>query len=254
MIMKTEIDQQPGTVIDRINDAIRDNPLAAGFIGAGLAWMIFGTRGFGAIAGAAKEATGKATSAAVDAGSSLSQGLRKVATTAASTARDVASSVGEQATAMVSDVNAADGEKSTDTLNSAASVVRENVRSTLSSGGEFGQALKSRLSEGLERQPLLLGAIGLVIGAGIASTFATTEIESQWLAPHGEAARGVLKGAVEEAKNRSREVVAAVQSEATRQSLTMDDAAKAVSTVADKVKNVAGSAKDAVHKPFGLKS
>lgn len=116
-------------MVDRINDAIRDNPLAAGLIGAGIAWMIFGMRGFGAIAGAAKEA--KATSAAVDAGSSLSQGLRKVATTAASTARGVASSVGEEATAMVSDMNAADGEKTADTLNSATAVVRESVQSAV---------------------------------------------------------------------------------------------------------------------------
>ena len=58
MIFKDELDRA-GPVVDRLNTAIRDNPLAAGLIGAGLAWMLMGgAKGFGVVAGAAKDAAG----------------------------------------------------------------------------------------------------------------------------------------------------------------------------------------------------
>ena len=41
MSMQDQIDRA-GPVIDRVNAAIRENPLAAGLIGAGVAWMLFG--------------------------------------------------------------------------------------------------------------------------------------------------------------------------------------------------------------------
>jgi hypothetical protein len=50
MNLKEEINRA-SPMVDRVNDAIRDNPLAAGLIGAGLAWMIFGTRGFATLGG-----------------------------------------------------------------------------------------------------------------------------------------------------------------------------------------------------------
>jgi hypothetical protein len=237
-------------VVDRVNDAIRQNPLAAGLIGAGLAWMVFGTKGFGAIAGMAKDATGKATSAAVGAGAGLAGGLQKAATTATTAARDVVSSVGDQAASIVPDVNAADLDKPAETLNHAGAAVRESIQSVVSSGRDYGQVLQSRLSESLERQPLLLGAIGLAIGAGIASTFATTAVEREWLGEQGEAARTALKGAVDEAKDRAREVVSEVQQEASRQGLSLDAAKEAAATVAGKVKNVTGSVSEAAKKPF----
>ena len=71
---------------------------------------------------------------------------------------------------------------------------------------------------------MLLGAIGLAIGAGIASTFATTEVETEWMGEQGAAAREKLQGAVAEGKERARKVVADVQEEAARQGLTLDAA------------------------------
>jgi hypothetical protein len=245
-------------IVDQVNEAIRQNPLAAGLIGAGLAWMVFGTKGFGAIAGMAKNATGKATSAAVDAGSSLGGGIRAAAKTATTAARDVVSSVGDQAASIVPDVNAADLDKPAEafdqagasTRNQAGASTRESIQSAVSAGREYGQVLQSRLSESLERQPLLLGAIGLAVGAGIASTFATTAVEREWLGEQGDAARTALKGVVDEAKDRVKEVVSEVQQEASRQGLTRDGAKEAASTVAEKMKNLAGSATEAAKKPF----
>ena len=47
MTFQHELDRA-GPVVDRLNAAIRDNPLAAGLIGAGIAWMLMGgAKGFG---------------------------------------------------------------------------------------------------------------------------------------------------------------------------------------------------------------
>ena len=40
---------------------------------------------------------------------------------------------------------------------------------------------QSSLADMLERQPLLLGAVGLAIGAAIAGAFRTSELENEWV-------------------------------------------------------------------------
>ena len=75
MNFKDELDRA-GPIVDRVNAAIRDNPLAAGLIGAGVAWMLMGgAKGFGVMAGAAKDAAGMAGSAAITAGNAVASGV-----------------------------------------------------------------------------------------------------------------------------------------------------------------------------------
>jgi len=236
-------------MVELVNDAIRENPLAAGLIGAGLAWMLLGSTGFGRVAGVAKNAAGKAVSAAVDAGEGMAGGIQGAASKLGASARELASTVGHQAASIVPDIEAPSFDKPADAFKEAGNAVRSGVESAVTSGRQYGQVLQSRLSDSLERQPLLLGAIGLAIGAGVASAFATTELESQWFGEQGDAARNALKGVVDEAKDRALEVVSEVQEEASRQGLSLDAAKEAASAVAGKVKNVAGSAGEAVKKP-----
>jgi hypothetical protein len=248
--MSMDENRPTSPILDQVNDAIRENPLAAGLIGAGLAWMLFGSKGIGAIAGVAKEATGKAAGAVVDAGTGLAGGVQKAASGVGIAVRDAASTIQDHAASIVPDISTSGLEKPAETLKQTGTAVREGFQSTISSGREASQVLHSRLSEGLERQPLLLGAIGLAIGAGIASTFATTEIEGQWMGQHGKATREAAQGAFEEAKERAQGVISEVQAEASRQGLNMDAAKEAASTVADKVKAVAGTTQEAIKKPF----
>src|SRR5512142_1552033 len=91
-------DNRAGSVVDRVNAAIRENPLAAGLIGAGIAWMLLGgAKGFGVTAGVVKDAAGKAGAAATKAGTSVANGLAKAGSTAGTglknTTSDVAGSV-----------------------------------------------------------------------------------------------------------------------------------------------------------------
>src|SRR5690242_147019 len=102
MNLKDEINRAP-PVVDRFNDAIRENPLAAGLIGAGLAWMLLGSKGFGAAAGLAKGAAGGSVSAVGAVGGATADGLLSAGKAAASAARDTASRVADAAASIVPD-------------------------------------------------------------------------------------------------------------------------------------------------------
>src|SRR5215217_6199822 len=96
MNIRNEIDRA-APMVDRINDAIRENPLAAGLIGAGLAWMLFGAKGLGTVAGLAKDAAVGTVSAVGTLGGATADGLRTAGKAAASAAQGAASTVADGA-------------------------------------------------------------------------------------------------------------------------------------------------------------
>jgi hypothetical protein len=240
--MRDELNKA-GPVIDGLNAAIRENPLAAGLIGAGVAWMLLGgPKGLVAMAGAAKGAADKAGLAAVNAGNAVASGMSTASSNAAAGIKDAASVVTDTVASIVPDLSVPDTENAYRAVADAKSAVGERINSVEETSREYGAAIKSHLSESLERQPLLLGAIGLAIGAGIASTFASTAVEGEWMGEKSTAVREQLESLADDAKDRARQVVADVKEEADRQGLTTDAAKSAARGITDKVKNVAGAA------------
>jgi hypothetical protein len=237
-------------MVDRLNDAIRDNPLAAGLIGAGVAWMIFGAKGFTTLGGLAKDAASSTASAAMAAGGAVSDGVRTAGKAAVSAAQTAGTVVGDKATSIVPDLDVHDVGGVANSAAEASTVVGDRLKSVAASGKEYGAVLKSRLSDTLEQQPLLLGAIGVAIGAGIASAFATTDAEREWIGERGAQARDAIEGVLTDVKDRAQDVLSEVQDEASRQGLTVEGAKAAAASVAGKLRNVAGGATDAVKKPF----
>jgi hypothetical protein len=249
MNIRNEIDRA-SPIVDRLNDAIRENPLAAGVIGAGLAWMLFGSKGLATIPGMAKDAAAGTISAVGAVGGATADRLRSAGKAAASAARGAASTVADRASSIVPDIEPPDTAQFSDAAAESASALSDGLKSVSAAAGEYGGILKSRLSDSLERQPLLLGAIGLAIGACIASSFATTKAEQEWIGEQGAQARETVQGALNEAKDRAQEVLSEVQEEASRQGLTLEAAKEAASSVAGKLRNVADSAGEAAKKPF----
>jgi hypothetical protein len=250
MTMKDELDRV-GPVVDRLNAAIRENPLAAGLIGAGVAWMFLGgTKGVGMMAGTATTAVRKTGSVAAAAGSAVAGSLAAAGSNIASGVKEAGARAADAVTSIVPELpetpEPSEAKETVDAASSASSGVGDRISSVAASGREYGAAIQSRLSEGLERQPLLLGAIGLAIGAGIASTFATTAIEGELMGEQGTVVRGKLRDLADEAKDRANQVVANVQEEADREGLTANAAKNAVSGMADKVKTVAGAGRDSL--------
>jgi hypothetical protein len=96
----------------------------------------------------------------------------------------------------------------------------------------------------------LLGAIGLAIGAGIASTFATTAVESELMGEPGSAAREKLQGLAGDVTDRAKQIASDLKDEADRQGLTPDAAKSAAAEIGEKVKAVAGAGRESLAQRF----
>jgi hypothetical protein len=233
-------------LVDTVNEAIRENPLAAGLIGAGVCWMLFGKvkpPALGGIADAMK-------SAASSVGAAASAGGQSVAAAASRAGAQVAATAGRAGSAVRDELKALQPADVPSIIAEAGETVKAGLRSSANAGQRYGAGIQRTLGENLERQPLLLGAIGLAIGAGIASAFASTRIEGELMGEQGSAAREKLQALAGETKEfaatRTQEVLDAVKDEAQAQGLTPDAARDAVRDVTQKAKGVADTARTAV--------
>jgi hypothetical protein len=173
---------------DSLASAVRENPLAAALIGGGAFWLLVGNEKL-------KSAASSATAAAspmVDIGA---RNLRAAAsrlerTAAPPTAPDMDDEgsfhVGEtlrDAGSAASDAASGAAEKIKDQFDDGVAYARENfgkLGNPLPGKEAFTKA-QSSLAEVLERQPLVLGAVGLVIGAAVAGAFRTSDMENEWV-------------------------------------------------------------------------
>ncbi len=241
--------------VDRINQAIRDNPLAAGLIGAGLFMTFFGNAGIPKLAAklpdAAKGAARAATDGIAAGARTVTDAVSEAAGAAGSKLSDAAGNLADQASQVASSVSAPDLDtgkladravEMKDNLTAGAQQVRERVVTAAQSGWDASAAWRGQLSDNLERQPLLLGAIGLAIGAGIASVLPATETERELVGDKAAAVR-------DEVTNRATRLVSDVKAEAAAQGLTPAAAQGALEEVARRAKHVATKARDKVANP-----
>jgi hypothetical protein len=214
-----------------LQDAVRANPLPAALIGMGVLWLfmggkdtsLFGGGGrksiFGAIGENAQRAGGAVGRAAGQVGAAISSGVDAATDTvagAARRARDMAStSAGTAAETALSAYDAA-GQLASDASNTISGGVTEAARLAKASGAKLGGALQENLTDLLERQPLVLGAIGIAIGAGMASAFPATEVEQQVM---GEASDHIQRKFAQ-ASGMAKEVASAALDEVKAQGLS----------------------------------
>jgi hypothetical protein len=231
--------------VEQINQAIRDNPLAAGMIGVGLFMTFFGNAGIPKLAAKLPDAAKGAARAATDGFSATARTVGDAASAAGSKVSDAATNLTDQASeaARASLPNLDTGNLSErasemkDNLTAGAQQVRERVTTAAQSGWDATAGLRSQLSENLERQPLLLGALGLAIGAGIASVLPATDTERGLAGDKASALR-------DEMKSRASRFVSDVKEEAAAQGFTPAAAQGALEEVARRAKNVASKARD----------
>ena len=117
--------------LDRVNEAIRDNPLAAGLIGAGFAWMLFGAKGFGVMGGLALGAGGtvvtaakSAGAAAVDAGSAAF----KAGSAASATVKGAAADMVGTVASIVPDISSTDEDGPEKVVADTGMVLKERLQ------------------------------------------------------------------------------------------------------------------------------
>ena len=180
----------PSSFVDGLTAAVRENPLAAALIGGGALWLLIGNDKL-------KNAASSLTAAAAPLADAGMRGQRA----AASKFEDGYNSVRDRTSRMQDEASRGFGE-TVRNAKSAASDAMSDVADTMS--GRFDEGVtgarevwerlgravpkretlaqaQSSLSDLLERQPLVLGAVGLAIGATVAGALAKSSLEDGWV-------------------------------------------------------------------------
>lgn len=215
--MNESFEHKSGEFLANLTEGVRRNPIATALIGMGVLWLFTG---------------GKTASTA----SNLVQrsGLDRLPEKAAegfAAGREV---VREGVDAL--------NERVAGVADSASALAHSAKQSAL----DFGQGIptasadaftvaRTRLEGLFDQQPLMLGAVGVAIGAGIAASLPITEIETEWASELANEQTERLRSLAGDVADRATE-------EARRQGLTPDGLKAAASQVADKVKRVAEAA------------
>jgi len=216
----------PGQIVDQVVDYARNsgggeffrnlqgqvvkNPLPLTLVGAGLAWLMMGTRADGIRAGAASglgrradEFAGVAAEGgqrlyenAADAATAAREQAADMASSARRTAQDWSDAAGNAATSAYGQVRDASGrlrglanatsdglrDATASAYDSAAETARRaahGVRSTTSSLRDGAARAGQTMIETLKSQPLVLAGIGLAIGAAIGAMLPSSETEDR---------------------------------------------------------------------------
>ena len=158
---------------DSLASAVQENPLAAALIGGGALWLLSGNDRLQSAA----SSVAAAASPMVDTGAGLRRAV--VPPTAPEMDHEGSFHVGEtlrDAGNTASDVMS----EIKDRFDEGVAYARENF-GKLSPAKETLVKTQSSLANMFERQPLVLGAIGLAIGAAVAGAFRTSDLENQWV-------------------------------------------------------------------------
>ena len=185
-----------GSFVDSVVTAARENPVAAALIGGGALWLLIGNDKLKSAASSAAAAA--FPSADTGARSQRSARSRYEATPAPPTAPEMdhegSFGLGESlrhASNAASDAVSKATDQMKERFDEGTAYARDNfskLGETLPGKETFTRA-QSSLSELLERQPLVLGAVGLAIGAAVAGAFRTFDLENEWVGEYSDSVK-----------------------------------------------------------------
>jgi len=176
-------------------------------------------------------------------GKQAMEGIAGVATTAAS----VASSGVETIKRTIGSASGAVGDAVADASETASSALSSGYRTGVnatSRGGEMliesGRRTQNSLIESIERHPLVVGGIGLALGALIAASLPTTRVENRFLGRGSDdlknRATDYASQGLEKAQNAAKEVYDEVTRKAEEEGLTSNALRDLVKGASEKVK------------------
>ncbi|TAH68241.1 MAG: hypothetical protein EWM45_04715 [Rhodopseudomonas palustris] len=183
-MMKSSNGQASADFLRDLGDAARRNPVSTALIGMGVLWLItggrpvstashFAKRGYDHLPDAARDTMQQGASAAQQGAAALGQRVVEAAKStedmmmqASTSLRDTSSSTRDRLSRVSGEVSGA--------------VTDMSARSS-----ELFGVARDRLTHMMDEQPLLVGAIGAAIGAGIAASLPATRLEGAYF---GEAA------------------------------------------------------------------
>jgi hypothetical protein len=232
---------------DSLTSAVQENPPAAALIGGGALWLLIGND---KLKGAASSAAA-AASPMVDIGArdlrSAASGLQRTAAlpTAPEMDHEGSSRVGEtlrDAGNAASDAMSGAAEKIRNRFDEGVAYAQESF-DKLGPGKESLAKAQSSLADMLEQQPLVLGAIGLAIGAAVAGAFRTSDLENEWIGDLSDDVKADLNkraGAVSQSLREASDTLKAELS---------DTGAETIDRVMQAGKDAADAAREKVKSP-----
>jgi len=222
-----------GAFLKNLGVTMRDHPMPAVLIGAGLAMMLTG-------GGSGQTISPKASPRSpLDSGgiSGVLDSARATTHDAIDGLKSASSGIGDTLTGIGhSAANAADSLQGG--LGSAVGAVKSGSSSVLRSGSQFGALVRD--------QPIIAASIGLALGAVLAAALPSTDAENSLM---GSTSDAVKKQAADMVGEQAQKISTAagavahdVAEEAAAQGLTGDTALQGASTLASKVAAVADKA------------
>lgn len=227
--------------VTSLQDGMRQNPVAAALVGMGVLWMLTGgsrITAAAALMAPAGRALADGAGTALNAASSAVATTRDLSARAVDQAQDAAASAAESASGAATKVFEAVKPKSS---------LLQRAPSTSSETETALSPVIASLKETFERQPLLLGAIGVAIGTAFAAALPVSKIENDLA---GETAQRLTAQAKDLAAENAENVKAAasrafeaVKDEAAAQGLTVEGVKSGASVLGQKIAAVAGATK-----------
>lgn len=217
--------------LDNFKHQVRDNPLPLALVGAGLAWLFMG-------GGPSADRLAMARHRSYDPQPSSAQGglyretnRGSTSTTGSSSIKDRASSAYSSATSAASSAagsisgtaSSAAGSVS-DTVSSTADAISDTASRSWQSMRDTGQGAtdgiynagskaQRMISDTLDKEPLILGAVGLAVGAAIGALMPRTQTEDAYLRPYAEKATEAVKDVVQQGVDETRNIASKVYDE-----------------------------------------
>lgn len=223
--MQTSSRNQQRDIVNEFGQAVLANPVPAALIGAGLIWMLAGGR-----------------TRLADVPRVVANGARG----GADLGRQGMASAGHAASAVAGSMSDA-----AHSISDAAHAFGHRDETHLLSAGTEAASSAARhvqntLADLVARQPLVLGAVGLAIGAGIASAFAGTDFEARFMGATADTARDRAADLAEQAKSKGSQAVSRGLREAQAQGINPAAAGAALREVVEKADAVVSETIDDV--------
>lgn len=207
-------------ILQALNDAVRANPLSATLIGLGALWLFSGGNRVALTGGRNRRSLFRVVAEnASDLGHATSNAGSAIGGTVSAAADSVRSSVSAAADTITSTIstvadNAVDAvERGRQSLSSAAAPIWDGMRAPPDHPRTL---LQQNLRDLFDRNPLFLGAIGLVVGAGVAASLPVSQKEREVLGEASDAVKNKIADMSEQAKS----VADAALDEAEQQGVT----------------------------------